>query len=159
MKRIAPMHLPKMRVQGLVIDDLPDEVLVYDRERDKAHCLNRTAALVWRRCDGKTAAPEMARYLTRELDAPVNEGVVWLALSQLETLHLLEQPISLPPHIAGMSRRQMVRTLGIAAAVAIPLVTSIVSPTPAEAGTCAPPGAPCSDPRGCCLGCGGTTCV
>ena len=41
--------LPAAREEGLIIQEMADEVLVYDRERYKAHCLNQTAALVWRR--------------------------------------------------------------------------------------------------------------
>ena len=160
MKRIAPAHLPLMRQQGLVVDDLPDEVLVYDLDRHKAHCLNRTAALVWRCCDGKTSAREIARHLQRELDASCNEDLVWLALGQLKELHLLEQPISLPVRLAGMSRRTMIQNLGLAAAVAVPLITSIISPTPAQANTCKHAGAPCDLSAECCsnacTGIGGT---
>jgi len=29
------------------------EVLIYDLERNKAHCLNNTAARVWQYCDGE----------------------------------------------------------------------------------------------------------
>ncbi len=63
-------HLPQMRAHGLVVDDLPDEVLVYDLDRHQAHCLNRSAALVWRACDGHSDPAEIARRLTAELDAP-----------------------------------------------------------------------------------------
>lgn len=153
MKRITPARLPRMREQRLVIDELPDEVLVYDLDRHKAHCLNRTAAMVWRQCDGKTSPPEIARRLQQELDQPFNEDLVWLALRQLDKIQLLEKPIVLPTQFAGMSRREMVRALGIAAAV--PLVTSILAPTAAEAATCLPKGAMCSATIACCsaLGC------
>jgi hypothetical protein len=68
MKRTAPSPLPRMRAYALVIDDLPDEVLVYDLERHQAHCLNHTAALVWRACDGNLAPAQNAGKLTAELD-------------------------------------------------------------------------------------------
>ncbi len=151
MKRINPKRLPKMREQGLVIDELPDEVLVYDLDRHKAHCLNQTAALVWKQCDGRTTPRIIARRLEKELQAPCNEDMVWLALSQLEGIDLLEQGVSLPPQLAGLSRREMVRALGIAAAVAVPLVTSIVAPTAAEAATCASTGQDCKK-IACCPG-------
>jgi hypothetical protein len=86
MKRIATAHLPMMRRQGLIIDEILDEVLVYDLDRDKAHCLNKTAALIWRQCDGKTRPQEMARRLQIELDASCNEDLIWVALRQLATL-------------------------------------------------------------------------
>lgn len=155
MKRIPAEHFPQMRKQGLVIDDLPDEVLVYDLERDQAHCLNRTAALVWRCCDGSTSAPEIARRLKVELDAPFKEELVWLALDQLEKLHLLEHSISIPSQFTRLSRRQMIRNLGLAAAIAVPVVTSIVAPTAVQAATCTLSGNPCSPVKACCspLGC------
>lgn len=37
---------PLARSEGLVIQEMPDEVLVYDLETNKAHCLNETAAFV-----------------------------------------------------------------------------------------------------------------
>jgi hypothetical protein len=48
MKRTGKRHLPRVRKKNLIIDELADEVLVYDLDRHKAHCLNRTAALVWK---------------------------------------------------------------------------------------------------------------
>jgi coenzyme PQQ synthesis protein D (PqqD) len=155
MKRIPPAHLPRMREHGLIIDDLPDEVLVYDLDRHQAHCLNRSAALVWRGCDGKSSPAEIARSLTAELDTQFSEDLVLLALNQLEKLHLLEQPAALPAQFAVLSRRQMVRRLGFATAVAVPLVTSIVAPTAVQAATCQPSGNPCVPSKLCCspLGC------
>ena len=155
MTRIPPAHLPRMREHGLVIDDLPDEVLVYDLDRHEAHCLNRSAALVWRCCDGKSSPADVARRLTAELDAQFSEELVLLALNQLEKLHLLEQSAALSPQFAVLSRRQMIRRLGFATAVALPLVTSIVAPTAVEAATCNPSGNPCSGTKLCCspLGC------
>jgi hypothetical protein len=158
MTRIAPSHRPLMRQQGLVVDELPDEVLIYDLDRHKAHCLNQTAALVWKHCDGRTTSPEIARRLEKELQAPCPEELVWLALRQLETLHLLEQPISLPAQLADLtrsqlmrlSRRQMVRTLGLAAVVAVPLVTSIISPTAQAANSCLHNGVTCVFDNDCC---------
>jgi len=150
MKRTTGAHLPRMRKQNLIVDELPDEVLVYDLDRHKAHCLNRTAAMVWRRCDGKTRPAEIARRLQGELDQPFNEEMVWLALRQLNKINLLTEPVGLPAKLAGMSRREMVRTLGIAAVVAVPLVTSIVSPTAVQASTCLPANAPCNTDAECC---------
>ena len=72
MKRATGVHLPRIRKQKLIVDELPDEVLVYDLDRHKAHCLNSTAAMVWRRCDGKTRPAEIARRLQGELDQPFN---------------------------------------------------------------------------------------
>ena len=155
MKRTRPSQLPRRRADGLVIHDLPDEVLVYDRERDQAHCLNQTAALVWRACDGRLSPARIAQQLTAQLDQTVSEDVVLLALAILDQFHLLEPAPAFQATLPALSRRQMVRTLGVAAAVALPVITSIVAPTPAQAATCIAPGQPCSPTVLCCssLGC------
>lgn len=57
-------HLPQARTDDLVINELSDEVLVYDLQRDKAHCLNAAAASVWKQCDGRTTVAEIARRLS-----------------------------------------------------------------------------------------------
>jgi len=58
---------PKARTEGIVVRELPEEVLVYDLERHAAVCLNRTAALVWKRCDGRASVGELSRSLAAEL--------------------------------------------------------------------------------------------
>jgi hypothetical protein len=148
---------PIARKQGLVIQELPDEVLVYDLDRDRAHCLNQTAAFVWQRCNGRNTTAQIANTLGQEFDCTVDEKVIWLALDQLGRNHLLDrQPI--PPALMGMNRRAMVKALGLAAAIAVPLVSSIVAPTPAQAATCLANGQLCSTNTQCCSGfcCSGT---
>jgi len=128
--------LPVARSKNLIIKELPDETLVYDLGSDEAHCLNQTAALVWKNCNGLRTVGDLANLLGHELGALVPEDVVWLALDQLEQFHLLSQPFTRPRNIAGMSRRQLIRKLGVAAAVSIPVITSIIVPTPAQAASC-----------------------
>ena len=126
-------QLPKARKDKLVVRDLSEEVLVYDLRAHKAHCLNRTAALVWEHCDGRTTVPKLAALMSEELKVPIDEAVVWLALDQLERFQLLQEQVVRPVGMTPISRRVMMRRLGLAAAVALPLITSIVSPTAAQA--------------------------
>lgn len=60
MNKDRSKQLPKARQSQLIVKDLPDEVLVYDLDRDKAHCLNHTAGMVWKNCDGKSNVTEIA---------------------------------------------------------------------------------------------------
>ena len=145
-------RLPQARTEGLVIRELPEEVLVYDLDRDKAHCLNQTAALVWKHCDGQTSVARMVRILEQEMQKPVPAEVVWLALQQLRKARLLTEPVERPGGGARLSRREMVRQLGWAAAVTVPLVTSIVAPTASQAVTCLGSGAACVTSAQCCSG-------
>jgi hypothetical protein len=124
---------PQARERGLLWRELPDGLMVYDQERHEAHSLNQTAALVWRRCNGKTSVPELAAMLPQELNLPADEELIWLALQRLQNAHLLQQPLR-PRTEPAISRREAIRKLGKAgAAVAlVPLVTTIASP-PASA--------------------------
>ena len=83
--------LPRARKHDLLVKELRDETLVYDLETNDAHCLNRTAALVWARCDGKTTAARMASLLQKELDPTVDEDLVWLTIAQLQRFRLIEK--------------------------------------------------------------------
>src|ERR1044071_4757712 len=90
---------PRARTDRLVIKELPNEVLVYDLERDRAHCLNTTAAIVWKACDGSTTPEEMAAQLLKvnavrgslSTARQESESLVWNALHQLRRGHLLEE--------------------------------------------------------------------
>src|SRR5262249_49065061 len=127
-------QVPQARNEGLVVHELADEVLVYDLERHRAHALNRTAAWVWRRCDGSTSASRMAALMRDELDIPADEEAVWLALDRLGRAHLLRERLLLPTNGARSSRRALVRKLAMAGGLA--LVTSILAPGVAQAGSC-----------------------
>jgi len=145
--------MPQARRSGLIIQEVDGEVLIYDQSADKAHCLNDTAAKVWKYCDGQTTISQACKSLSLDLGTPVNEKLVWYAVGQFSKDNLLEKDVTPPAFmIAGMNRRQMVRTLGLAAVVAVPLVTSIVAPTPAQAATCFPTGQNCGNSNQCCSG-------
>jgi hypothetical protein len=122
---------PQSRSEDLLSTELPDGLLVYDLTRDHGHFLNQTAALIWHSCDGRTNVAELAQRLAgREL--PNHEEVVWLALERLSKAHLLCEP--LPRPLTGMSRRRVIRKLGLAGLAALlPAVVSLTAPTPAVA--------------------------
>src|SRR2546421_471245 len=143
---------PLARTDKLIIRELPDELLVYDEERDRAHCLNQTAAFIWRHCDGRTSVSELARKLARNSTAPVDEQLVWFALKQLNRDHLLAAEVVPPAQMSGLTRRQVIRALGVTAAVAIPLVTTIIAPTVHAVVSCTPTGGPCTTGATCCNG-------
>jgi hypothetical protein len=160
MKRETDQLIPEARREGLVVQELSGEVLVYDRDRNKAHCLNRTAALVWSHCDGNSSVAEMARAIEKETNAPVDEDLIWLGVEQLSKTHLLQERARMPEHKTGLSRREVMRRIGLTAAVALPVVTSIVAPTAAQAANCIPSGQGCTTPAQCCSGlCPAGTCT
>ena len=115
------------RQKDIVVQELPDELMLYDLKRHKAHCLNTTAALIWNHCNGQTTVSEMAALLEQEVGSPVDEEVVLYALDKLGKANLLEEPLDLPP-ASGLSRRRMMKRLGVGAMAALPVVMSLVSP-------------------------------
>lgn len=141
---------PRARQDELVIQELADEVLVYDLERNKAHCLGHTAAMVWKHCDGQKTIAELAQVTGGELQTPVAEDVVWLALEQLGRARLLQERVARPAAASGsgLTRRQLMGRVGAVAAAAV--VTSIIAPTPAEAFSCVPDGGDCTASAQCC---------
>ncbi len=128
----AEHERPKARSQGLTVQELDTEVMVYDETAARAHCLNATAAMVWRYCDGNTTVAAMAARLGADAGAPVDDDIVLLALSELGDRGLLERPVR--GHVGGaVSRRQALVRLGATAGILLPMITSLVAPTSAAA--------------------------
>ena len=115
---------PKARESHLLIHQVEDEMVVYDRKRKRAHRLNEAAAKVWNLLDGERTVSEIAG------DLDVDESVVALAVDHLTNAQLLEssEPLS-------VSRRSALRTVATAAAIGVllPVVTSIPAPLAAMA--------------------------
>jgi hypothetical protein len=129
---------PIARRSDLIIEELPDEVLVYDLTTDKAHCLNQTAALIWKHCDGQKSADDIARSVAGQLKTPISKEVVKLGLEELSAYGLLKEETKSAPSRATMSRRRLIRNLGLTAAVGLPVIVSITAPTAAHAQSPAP---------------------
>jgi hypothetical protein len=128
---------PRARTDGLVVRDLPGEIVVYDLGSHRAHCLNRTAAFVFRHADGRRTVADLAVALAEDAGAAADETVVHLTLDRLAEAGLLASgPVQEPPgglSPAEASRRDAIRRVGLGAAVLLPIVTSLLVPTPAEA--------------------------
>src|SRR6266550_4534596 len=120
------IQFPKARKHNLIIKELTDETLVYDRENDQAHCLNKTAALVWKNCDGEKSIADIRKSLAGSVADPMDDAVIWMALDELEKFKLMAQVPTRTNAFAGVTRRQMMRTLGVAA-VDLTVIVSIVA--------------------------------
>jgi len=122
---------PLARSEQLVVEELEDEILVYDEQNVRAHCLTGAAARVWRHCDGRTSVGALAEKLDLDMDE-VNR-----ALLELETISLLD---SGPMVTSGATRREFAHRaakLGVAAG-AVPLIYSVSPLVPAAAATPSP---------------------
>jgi hypothetical protein len=65
-----------VRGESLVVRQIGPETLVYDRLRHRAHCLGPLAAAVWRACDDRRSAAEIARLVSAGWAEPVDERVL-----------------------------------------------------------------------------------
>lgn len=120
----AELRMPLARTEELVVEQVGDELLVYDQRSNRAHCLSGAAAAVWRASDGRTTMDNLSARL--ELDRETVMG----ARDELDACELLDSP-----QPAGVTRREAtVRMAKVgAAAAAAPLIYSIAAPTPALA--------------------------
>jgi hypothetical protein len=138
------------RTEGLVVEEIGDELVVYDLDTDEAHSLDSSAAAIWRACDGTATPPAIAARLN------LDDAAVQATLTHLAELDLLtgEAPAVTVTH----SRRAVLRrglVAGAAGAAAIPVIRSIVTPAPAHAqsGGLIPIGEPCTTSSQCVGGC------
>jgi len=119
---------PQSRKQNLVEQEVDGELLIYDLETNKAFCLNQTSALVWQACDGKRTVAEIGDVLGKQLNTQTNEDIVWLALDQLSKQKLIDPPVDLGTKFHNLSRREVIKKIGIGSMIALPVVASLVAP-------------------------------
>jgi hypothetical protein len=119
---------PIARSEQLIVEELGDELLIYDLVENRAHSLSSTAAMVWRSCDGETTVNALGADLGLDADTLAR------ALSELDDCNLLE---AAPAASGGYTRRDMsIKTAKLGAAIAaVPLIVSVVAPTAAQAVT------------------------
>jgi hypothetical protein len=152
---------PVARTEDLLIEELDDELLVYDRSRDTGCRLNRTAAAVWRSADGTHSISDLVAVLEAEVGEMADEDLVLVTLDRLEDHGLIESGYDRrDAETTRLSRRRFIRRVGVvgAAALALPVVQSVVAPSLAAAfaSSCDP----CNCPCGCtsCDACGTCGC-
>jgi hypothetical protein len=126
---------PNARQERLLVQELGEETIIYDQQRDRVHRLNRTAALVWRHCDGQHTVPDLAALLGDTSQGLGEADVVWLALDRLEKAHLLQERLVRPVGAPPLTRRDVLRKAAQVGGLTLllPVIQSMVAPTPAMA--------------------------
>ena len=138
-------NYPQSRKANIVVQELENEVLIYDLTINKAFCLNQTSALVYELADGTKTVSEISNLMSKKLKTLVSEDLVWLALDGLKKDNLLENADKVPNHFAGLSRREIIKRVGLASMAMLPIISSVVAPNAAMAQSgCAANGAACT---------------
>ena len=124
------------RVEGVQIEHTADEILVMRTATWEAHALNRSAAAVYERCDGKSSTLEMAAEIRSRTGLPADDEIVDLALAELVDAGLVV--LDDPEPRSNITRRSLIRRLALSSRAArmLPVVETILVP-PEDAG--APP--------------------
>ena len=126
---------PRKTEVDMIAEEVHSEVVLYDKQRNRAHCLNRTAAFVREQCDGNTPVREIVARAEAQLELPEAEGVVMLTLKELSNAGLIEGDLALEANGSGFTRREVARKVLLVGAspLVLPFVTSILAPTAARA--------------------------
>ena len=144
-------EFPIARTGDLLTEEVGSELVVFDARSNRAHCLNGSAAALWRHCDGARSVAELGERLFPGLEAPEAQELVRLGLERLRRRHLLDETASEP--MVDLSKRRMIKKMAIVAAaagLAAPIVSSVVAPRTSYADTCLGVGMPCTSDVNCC---------
>jgi hypothetical protein len=134
-------RVPEQR-DDLIVQKVGDETIVYDLASHRAHSLNRTAALVFEKLDGKHDLTSVARHVGKALGRSPQKGIVDAAVNELAAADLLQPGAALP-------RRSVLRGLAVGL---LPVVVSIAVPPAAQAQSCVPEFSPCVNGVDVCCG-------
>ena len=137
--------LPKARTSEIVEQELGKELLIYDLTTDKAYCLNETSAKIFNACDGKTMFDDLKRRYN------FTDDLIHFALAELKARELLEDYKS--DHFTGLSRREIIRKVGRASLVALPVVAGLTAPHAAQAASSTCAGQACTSVLSCSVPC------
>lgn len=124
---------PLARYENIVVQELSNEILVCDLNDNRILCLNKTAGEVWRLCDGEKDTSQISEILSKKFRADFTEEMVLLSLDKLNTENLLQSKLSNLGLFQESSRREIIRRIGLASLIALPLISSVVMPTALQA--------------------------
>lgn len=115
---------------GFRFSQVGEDTLVFNPFNGEAHSLNKVAAFILHCCDGETTVQEVASLCEQEFECLAGEDLVRYTLEQLRRKKLVD---SCDP---GALTRKDLLVKAAGAAVALPVVASVVLPSPALAQSC-----------------------
>ena len=145
----------------LIVKQMGAEWVLYDEPTSTAHCLHGVAAEIWTACEQETSGSDIKLALRSDRPDLRDEDIL-ATINEMLKLGILEESTS--SEGVSVSRRDLVRKLGLTAAIAVPIaITSVLVPPAAAAASCGHLGSTCSGTKPCCpgigLGCVAGICV
>lgn len=140
--------LPKARTSHIIEQEADKELLVYDLRTNKAFQLNETSKIVYRAC-GEMSFDELRHRFK------FTDELIYFTLDELKASDLIEDYES--SRFTGMSRREVIKKVGLASMTALPVIVSIAAPSAAAAASltvcqrtnCIDGNAACNNAPGC----------
>lgn len=126
------LNKPNAKTDNVIMQEFEDELLVYNLETNKVFNLNQTSTLVWQNSDGTKEINEIARAIQKKLGQPVNNQLVWLALEGLKKEGLVKFESDTPEEFKDLTRREIIKKIGLASMIALPVVIGMVAPLAAH---------------------------
>jgi hypothetical protein len=121
----------RRRQDGRIIKRVDDELVIYDQDTHKVFHLNKAAAIVWEHCEDAASLDELSHTLASHSGLPASEDLTGLALQELRDAELIEGSFASAAGREVARREVMMRMAGMA--LALPLVVSLLAPTPSMA--------------------------
>jgi Coenzyme PQQ synthesis protein D (PqqD) len=129
----AKAQRPLVRTKQTICEEVSGELVVYDSLQKKAHHLNSTLTWIWHRCDGDTPMEALAAAFEQEFNVTNGIHVLSTGLEQLNANGLLENQIDIDEVMAAEKNAVSRRAVVVGGSVLMPLIVSILAPTPAAA--------------------------
>lgn len=121
------MNLPLSKTENIIVQKTGREILLYDLSINKAFCLNESLTVIYENCDGRTSFEAFKRKYK------FTDDLIYFGLDELKRENLIEGEGA--DHFAGLTRREIVRRVGLATMIVLPVITSLMAPTAANAAT------------------------
>lgn len=102
-------------------------MLIYDLEINKAYVLNETSAIVFNACDGKITFANLNEKYN------LTDDLIFFALEQFHKTNLLKKDSHFTSPFIGMSRREVIKKVGLSTMIALPMISSVIAPSAAMA--------------------------
>ncbi len=125
------MKLPKIRTENLLEQNLEKETLIYDLAINKALKLNETSTIIYKACSENQTFDELKR------KHKFTDEIIYFALDELKESNLINDENYVSP-FAGISRREVIKKVGLTSIVALPIITGLIAPKAVNAASSCP---------------------
>ncbi|HRH46802.1 MAG TPA: hypothetical protein PKY82_34470 [Pyrinomonadaceae bacterium] len=127
--------LPLAKSEDFVVQELKNEVLIYNLKTNKALCLNSTASFIWNKCVPNSNYQDVINEFEKVHHQKIDDDFIDLVLDELSKADLLQGKRTFLNE--KVSIREVLLRYGLMA-VALPMIINVIAPTAAQSASGAP---------------------